>query len=629
MQREKNKAAYICIFIVSVISALIVFQLLYNYNNKYTQSGHQPINGLLYIDSTDISADKVNYIINDWEFYEGCLLEPKDFANGLPDTYMQYVSVGERTSLSRQEPFGSGTYSMVLFLPEKETGYCLYLPEIYSAYNLYIDDELILQMGDIQNYKPLVKSQMVYFNASGLTRIVIAVSDHNGLYSGMVYPPAFGSTDAVGRLYDTRIFINCTIFALTLVLFIISVFIAWADKSKNTLIFSLLYLCALGAVCYPLVHMFIGMKNPLWQGIELLSAYMIYTLMLFLQSSLCGINKKVTSVVLVISVVICISVFLYGFLAPLHTVNIRRYFSYVITFYKWMTVICLFSAAAYGTVKGYFKTGPLIFGSGFFASAVAADRLFPLYEPIYCGWFIEIGCTVMILSLGCVHLLNISNAYHMSIVLETEKKQMEKRIEMQKESYDQISEEMNNTKRLRHDMKQHIYVMERFLKEGQYEKLKNYLNSYKTSFDKTETKLFCHNLTINALLHYYYMRSKKISADFNVSLSADKDLPVCDTDLSIILGNLIENSIEACERQKNGKRIISVYGSADDNKLMLCIKNTFDGNVLKKDGKFLSVKNNHFGIGIESVKKTAKKYGGVVKIEHNATEFKVSVGIFY
>ena len=109
----------------------------------------------------------------------------------------------------------------------------------------------------------------------------------------------------------------------------------------------------------------------------------------------------------------------------------------------------------------------------------------------------------MILSLCYVYFANIGKSYHINIVLEAENKQMKKRIEIQKESYNQISEPMNNTKRLRHDMKQHIYVMESFLNKGEYKNLSNYLSSYKSSFDVLETEIFCNNPTINALLHYY------------------------------------------------------------------------------------------------------------------------------
>lgn len=614
---------------LSAISTLFVFQLLYNCNNKYTYSRQQPINGLLYLDDKDISDNNIHYLINDWEYYEGCLLEPKDFKNGSPDIYTQYTSIGEKTSLNKNTPFGSSTYSLTLSLPENESTYSLYIPEIYSAYNLYINDDLVLQSGNIHNYKPFIQGKTAVFNALGITRIIISVSDYTGIYSGMVYPPAFGSINAVNRLNNIRLFINSLIYALLLLLFIISAFIAWADKNKNTLIFSLLCFCALTAVYYPLVHIFSGITNTLWQGIELLSSYMIYTVILLLQDILCHINKKITFSVFAISMIMCLLAFLYGFLAPMHTTNIRMYFSYIVELFKWATVIYLFLTSLYGTYKDMFNICPLVFGSAFFTISIAADRIFPLYEPIYCGWFPEIGCTAMILSLGYVHLVNISKAYHMNIILESEKKQMEKRIEIQKESYNQITEQMNSTKRLRHDMKQHIYVMESFLIKGEYENLSNYLSSYKSSFEGLKTEIFCNNPTINALLHYYSIHAKKISAEFKSSVSAYKNIPVCDTDLSIIFGNLIENAVEACAKQTHGKKSISIYGTADENKLVLCIKNTFGENILKKDGKFLSSKRNDFEIGIESVKMTAKKYNGIVEVSYDNIEFKVSVGIFY
>lgn len=627
--QSKNNFSYICIFILSVVSALFVFHILYTYNNKYTCNIQQPMNGILYLDNKELLNDNVYYLINDWEYYENCLLEPNDFKNGSPDIYTQYTSIGEKTALGRHTPFGSGTYSLTLSLPEEENTYGLYIPEIYSAYDLYVNDDLVMQVGNIYNYEPYIQGKTAVFKASGITRIIIAVSDYTGVYSGMVYPPALGDINAINRVNDKRLFINSLIFSFSLLLFIASAFIALADKNKSTVIFSLLCFCAMTAVCYPLIHTLFGITSTLWQGIELLFSYIIYTLILLLQNILCKINKKITLLVFIISVIMCILAFLYASLTPLHTISIRIYFSYIVEFFKWATVIYLFLTLLYGTYKGVFNICPLVFGSAFFTISIAADRIFPLYEPIYCGWFPEIGCTVMILSLCYVYFANISKSYHMNIVLEAENKQMEKRIEIQKESYNQISEQMNNTKRLRHDMKQHIYVMESFLNKGEYKNLSDYLSSYKSSFDVLETEIFCNNPTINALLHYYCVCAKKNSIKFKVSVSANKDIPVCDTDLSIIFGNLIENALEACARQSQSKKAISIYGTADENKLMFCIKNTFDKNILLKEGKFLSSKRDDYGIGIESVKKVIKKYNGVIDINYNNVEFKVSVGIFY
>lgn len=627
--KNKNKLSYLYIFLLSAFSAILVFQFLYTNNNKYTDNDHQAINGLIYFDSSQISDNNVHYLINDWEYYEGHLLDPKDFKNGIPDIYTQYISIGEKTALGKNIPFGNSTYSITLSLPESENIYALNIPEIYSAYNLYINDDLMLQSGDIYKYSPFVQNKTVVFKASGITRIIIAVSDYTGVYSGMIYPPAFGNVNAINNLNNNKLFINISILTISLMFFILSIFIALANKSNTAVIFSALCFCSTIAVCYPLIHIFVGIKNPIWQGIELLCAYLIYVIILYLQNKICNINKTITTVVFVISTIMCSFAFFYGWLTPLHTVDLRKYCSYIIEFYKWAVVVYLLITSFYSTYKNIFNVYAIVFGSAFFAISVAMDRICPLYEPIYCGWFPEIGCFVMILCLGYISFVNIYKSYRMNIILEIEKQQIEKSIKIQKESYNQITEQINNTRKLRHDMKQHIHVMESFIMNGEYENLSKYLASYKSEFEGIKTDLFCENSTINALLHYYYLYAKKLDIDFNISITAYKNIPVSDTDLSIIFGNLIENAIEACSRQTQGTKAIKIYGVADDNKLMFYIKNTFDGNISEVNGKFLSSKRDDFGIGIESVKTTAKKYNGVVEIDYNTIEFKVSVGIFY
>lgn len=627
--QNKNKLSYFYIFLLSAFSAILVFQFLYTTNNKYTDNDQQAINGLVYFDSTQISDSIVHYLINDWEYYEGHLLEPKDFENGVPNIYTQYISIGEKTALGKNTPFGNSTYSITLSLPEIEDIYALNIPEIYSAYNLYINNDLILQSGDIYEYSPFVQNKTIVFKASGNTRIIIAVSDYTGVYSGMIYPPAFGNVNAINSLNSNKLFINTSILTISLLFLVLSIFIALANKSNTAVIFSMLCFCSTIAVCYPLIHTFIGIKSPVWQGVELLCTYLIYVIILYLQNKICNINKTIITAVFVISAVMCSLAFFYGWLTSLHTVDLRKYCSYIIEFYKWAVVLYLLITSFYSTYKNIFNVYAIVVGSAFFAISIAMDRIFPLYEPIYCGWFPEIGCFVMILCLGYVSFVNIYRSYRMNIILEVEKQQMEKRIKIQKESYNQITEQINNTRKLRHDMKQHIHVMESFIMNSEYENLSKYLASYKSNFDGIKTELFCENSTINALLHYYYLYAKKLDIDFNISISAYKNIPIFDTDLSIIFGNLIENAIEACSRQTHGKKTIKIYGVADDNKLMFCIKNTFDGIISEAKGKFLSSKRADFGIGIESVRATVQKYDGVLEMDYNTSEFKVSVGIFY
>ena len=110
--------------------------LLYFYNNKYTNPAPQPRNGFLDL-SREVPGDyPLRFLRDGWTFYPDVLLEPEDFADGAPEEYMFYTSIGDSTRFdhtgTRSNPFGCGTWVLDLWLPEKG-GYVLELRK-YSAH---------------------------------------------------------------------------------------------------------------------------------------------------------------------------------------------------------------------------------------------------------------------------------------------------------------------------------------------------------------------------------------------------------------------------------------------------------------------------------------------------------------
>ena len=83
-------------------------------------------------------------------------------------------------------------YALTLDLPETPAQYGLELPEIYSAYRLYLNGNLELQVGepDLKHYQPRTQNRMVTFTGSGLTTILLAVRD-DSILQRLVYPPAW------------------------------------------------------------------------------------------------------------------------------------------------------------------------------------------------------------------------------------------------------------------------------------------------------------------------------------------------------------------------------------------------------------------------------------------------------
>lgn len=115
------------------------------------------------------------------------------------------------------------------------------------------------------------------------------------------------------------------------------------------------------------------------------------------------------------------------------------------------------------------------------------------------------------------------------------------------------------------------------------------------------------------------------SFDFQVQIAVSQDMPVDEHDISVLLGNLLENAVDACITQENERRRIVVKGDGDSHSLVFTIDNTFV-NVIKKDknGQLLTTKPAGNGIGVNSAKKIVERYNGFFSADAKEDMFCVS-----
>ena len=135
------------------------------------------------------------------------------------------------------------------------------------------------------------------------------------------------------------------------------------------------------------------------------------------------------------------------------------------------------------------------------------------------------------------------------------------------------------------------------------------------------------NLAVDALINYKNIiaREKKIAIHLESQIPAE--LPYESTDLSVILGNLLDNAIEATEKLEVEKDIF-VSLMYRKERLLIKVRNPYTGG-LKKDraGNYISEKKdreNH-GIGLKSVRKVVEKYEGVMEIHTENQIFEICV----
>lgn len=195
---------------------------------------------------------------------------------------------------------------------------------------------------------------------------------------------------------------------------------------------------------------------------------------------------------------------------------------------------------------------------------------------------------------------------------------------MQAMQYEALQEKITEARRVKHDARHHIAVMQEYLARRDYAALVDYLNQYGRSLPNDAYVRFCENTAANAVLLYFAQQAKLANIDYIVKAVIPQDLPIRETDLTVILGNLLENALTACQREKD-PRIIFRAG-LDAAALCITVDNTFTGQLKHVPGGGLaSTKHTGAGLGTRSVESIVSAYGGVCRLEAKNALFCASV----
>lgn len=199
-------------------------------------------------------------------------------------------------------------------------------------------------------------------------------------------------------------------------------------------------------------------------------------------------------------------------------------------------------------------------------------------------------------------------------------------IKVQKEQYELIKKSIEDTYRVRHDLRYHMLVMEAYTKNRDIDGMKSYLDNYIKSINLIEYKSICENYAIDAVIRYYINIAQEKNINVNYSINIPPISNFLESDLCIVFGNLLENAYEACSRQSNMKQFIIInVKDVKKNILAISIKNSFEGDIKTTNNIFLSSKCLREGIGITSVRTIAEKYNGISNFKYKDNLFEVDI----
>lgn len=596
-----------------------VFLALYHFDNKYTKAAPQAINGALYVSEADWTTTPIRYLKDGWRYYEDRLLTPETLRQQ-GDNY-QYLSIGEESNFamgdSRRSPHGSASYALTLYLPKEVHTYAVELPEIYSSYRFYVNDKLKLQMGvpDANEYQEQTQCRVITFEASGKVTLLLSVSDHSWIYSGMVYPPALGEPLNVYTIRGLRFGICLILVTVTLMLALLSFYLAIRTRRKNNIwIFFLLCVATAVFTSYSVVHGILSLTIQPWYTVELVSGYLVTLLVILLHNRICDTKRYAQMISTAFAGVVCVLALIYGLFAPQLTLPLMLAFSNLVFGFKLLTAVYLLFTAAMAIRRNIQKAAILLYADIVYACAFVWDRLLPNYEPVFGGWFQEWGSLSLVIATGVVLWYDVAMGYRHSLVYAEEQRQMKRQLTMQVEHLRQMNQKVEESAKLRHDFRHHLRTLITLAAEGRCEELENYIRGITEINEGTRLGRLTDNIELDALVQYYSNLALSGDIQFRARLQLPEVLHFPIVDLCGLLGNLLENAVEACQRQQTENKTIFIAGRAQDGQLEFVVDNSFDGELKFRGENYLSSKRSGFGLGISSVMETVERYGGVINL---------------
>ena len=206
-----------------------------------------------------------------------------------------------------------------------------------------------------------------------------------------------------------------------------------------------------------------------------------------------------------------------------------------------------------------------------------------------------------------------------------EYKQVQHQMDLYGKHYAQMQEQIENNRRLRHDLNHHMRALQGYLYQGEPDKAEEYLVHFLKNTRSCEVSKICDNPIVNMLVSHYYSLAKKNHIAFAVRIDIPKQLFIHNSDLSVLLGNLLENAMEAASHAPDNCRSICFHMSCSGNMLVIAVDNGFNGTAKLQNHQYLSTKPNHNGLGLKTLENIAKKYGGGASFTHEGTIFHSSV----
>ena len=278
----------------------------------------------------------------------------------------------------------------------------------------------------------------------------------------------------------------------------------------------------------------------------------------------------------------------------------------VLTFFLWMLSFA----------KGYFRMGNALVNSSVYG--ILCIYLWNIRNRAGTG---QLLCFLALELLLFLSLEGTLSSWHRGFEARTELFQRE----IMSHQYEEVKEIYLNMRGWRHDYHNHLQVMKVQIAQGQLEEMKSYLDDLEQNLEQVDTYVKSGNLMADAILNSKLSIAGQKGIRVNCKAVLPDALSVEDVDLCVLLGNLLDNALEACEKIPEEQRFLRIYMVVNRSQLYMSVQNSAREELDFNERNYISTKRGNHGLGMKRVKALADKYEGYLTLANEPGIFAAEV----
>lgn len=178
----------------------------------------------------------------------------------------------------------------------------------------------------------------------------------------------------------------------------------------------------------------------------------------------------------------------------------------------------------------------------------------------------------------------------------------------------------------RHDYHNHMQKIRAHLALGEYEAAQEYIDLMETELDAVDIRYKTGNTGVDAMLNSKLTLAEQKGLRIKCDAELPKELSCNPVDLCVLLGNLIDNAMEACEKMDSSQdRFVRIYMCVRRKQLYLSVSNATCEVIRRLDKEYITNKRGNHGNGLRRINKVVEKHKGFINRQNEPGVFATEI----